>query len=84
MQARPAPHKRRSTQTRRLLELFDNDVTEHRLEIDDYQIGKCLQREHHLTLSEEVIKHHRDRALFTIGTFPGHTALSCVKHPSRQ
>ena len=25
-----------------------------------------------------------DRALLTIGTFPGHTPLSCVKHPSRQ
>ena len=49
MQARPAPHKRRSTQTRRLLELLDNDA-EHRSELDIYQIGKCLQREHHLAL----------------------------------
>ena len=54
------------------------------MEIDVYQIGKNIQREHHLTLSEEVIKHHRDRALFTIGTFPGNTPLSCVKHSSRQ
>ena len=51
MQARPAPHKRRSTQTRRLLELFDND-TEHRSELDASLIAKYLQREYHGTLSE--------------------------------
>ena len=82
-----APHaaqKKVNEQTQRLQEVFDSCDTEHLSELDVCQIGKCLQREHHLTLSEEVIKHHRDRALFTIGTFPGHTALSCVKHPSRQ
>ena len=42
-------------QTHRLPVLFDN-VTEHRSELDVNQIGKYLQREHHLTLSEEVIK----------------------------
>ena len=35
---------------------------QHRSEPDVYRIGKDLPREHSLTLSEEVIKHHRDRA----------------------
>ena len=41
---------------------------QHRSEPDVYPIGKDLQRQYHLTLSEEAINHHRDRALFTIGT----------------
>ena len=45
-----------SGQTQRLPELFDND-TEHRSELDIFQIGKYHQHDHHLTLSDEVIKH---------------------------
>ena len=38
------------------MKLFVSDDTEHHSELDVNQIGKCLPREHHLTLSEEVIK----------------------------
>ena len=40
MQARRAPRKRKSTQTQRLMELFDSCDTAHRSELDVYQIGK--------------------------------------------
>ena len=49
-----APHaaqKKVNDQTRRLPELFDNDM-EHPSELDISQTGKDLQREYHLTLSE--------------------------------
>ena len=45
-------------QTQRRMELFDSCDVEHRWERDVYQIGKYLQREHHPTLSDEVIGDH--------------------------
>ena len=42
-------------QTQRFLEFYENQDTQHHSEPDVSQIGKYLQREHHLTLSEEVI-----------------------------
>ena len=59
-----APHaaQKVNEQTQRLQEVFDNSDTEHRSELDVSQIGKCLLRENHRTLSEEAIEHHRDRA----------------------
>ena len=48
-------------QTQRLLpECFDTD-TERRSERDVSQIGKYLQREYQMTLSEEVVKHHSNK-----------------------
>ena len=54
---RPGPRKHAARRAKEvnyqmqwLLELFDSSNTEHRLEIDFNQIGKCLQHENHLTL----------------------------------
>ena len=56
MQARRAQSKRRSTQTQRLPELHDSCDAERRSELDVDKTGKCLQRDCHLTLSEEAVK----------------------------
>ena len=61
-QERRAPRKNNcNKQMQRLLVLFDSCHMQHRSELDVDQICKYLQREHHLTLSEEVIKHPTTR-----------------------
>ena len=47
----------------RFLELFDDNDTKHRSELDVSQTDKCFQCEHHLTLSEDVIKHNCNQTL---------------------
>ena len=55
-----APRAKENEQTRRLPECFDTD-TERRSEREVSQIGKYLQREYQMTLSEEVVKHHSNK-----------------------
>ena len=61
-----AAQKKVNEQTQQLLELLDSD-TEHCSELDVFQIGKYLQREHRLTLSEEVIKHQCNQTFLENG-----------------
>ena len=66
MQARRAPRKRKSTQTQRLMELFDSCDTEHRSELDVYQIGKYLQREYRLSLYTNDMQEICSNTCFTL------------------
>ena len=43
------------------MEPFDSCDAERRSELDVFQTGRCLQRECHLTLCEEVVKRHSNQ-----------------------
>ena len=68
---RPRKHATQKSfkeQTQRLMKPFVNDDAEHRSELDVSQIDKYPQREYHLTLSEEVIKHNCNQTLMETQT----------------
>ena len=53
-------------QKQRFLELFDRPETEHRSELDVYQIGKYLQREYRLSLYTNDMQEICSNTCFTL------------------